>query len=96
MRLALLLLFVFVIAAVITVILNRIFKKRIMIKYIPGILSLLAAIYYLLMSQRVNNSFEDLGMLIMGFIFLAGFAGGLITGVVIDVILPVIQNTKEM
>lgn len=96
MRLALLLLAVFLIMAVITVILNRIFRKRILVKYIPGLLSLLAAIYYLYLSRNVNNSFEDIGMLIMGFIFLAGFAGGLLTGLVIDVIVPVIRNTKEM
>lgn len=95
MRLALLLVTVFIIAALITVILNRIFKRRV-VKYIPGFLSLLAAIYYFYLSRIVNNSFEDIGMMIMGFIFLAGFAGGLLTGVVIDVIIPVIRNTKEM
>lgn len=96
MRFALLLLTVFVIAAVLTVILNRIFKKRRLVKYIPGLLSLLASIYYLYQSRLVNNSFEDIGMMIMGFIFLAGFAGGLLSGLFIDVIIPVIRNTKEM
>ncbi|HWI55494.1 MAG TPA: hypothetical protein VNT57_07360 [Desulfobacteria bacterium] len=95
-RLILLLLVIFAVISGITVFLHYMFRKKILIKYIPGLLFLLVGVYFFYLSRQVSDGFRDIAMLIMAFMAMAGFAGGIITSVFIDAILPIIRSTKEM
>ena len=95
-RFLLILLVIFAVISGITVFLHYIFRKMAFIKYIPGLLFLLFGIYFFYLSQQAIDGFRDIAMLIMAFMAMAGFAGGIVTGVFIDALLPIIKNTKEM
>lgn len=95
-KLILILLAIFAVISGITVFLHRISRKLIFIKYIPALLFLLVGIYFFNMARQANEGFQDIALLIMAFMAMSGFAGGIVTGVFIDAILPIIRNTKEM
>ncbi len=95
-RIILLLLVIFAVISGFTVLLHYLFRKIVFIKYIPGLLFLLAGLYLFYMSRQVEAGFRDIAMLIMAFMAMAGFGGGIVTAVFIDALLPIIRSTKEM
>ncbi|AGA68373.1 hypothetical protein Desdi_0849 [Desulfitobacterium dichloroeliminans LMG P-21439] len=87
-RLILVLLIIALIIAGITYLLGRFITGIKFIKYLPGILCLLLALYYFYLATvvRGGEGFEDLGNVIMGMMLSIGAIAGLITAISIDVI----------
>lgn len=71
----------------ITYLLWRVSQRVKLVKYIPALLCLLAGLYYIYLAKTVHEGFADLGNAIMSMMFLTGFASGLATGIIIDLVL---------
>lgn len=80
-RFILILLAIALVMAGITYLLGRFVPKIKALKYLPGILCLIMAIYlyYLARFVRAGEGFEDLANFVMAIMFLTGSFSGLIT-----------------
>ena len=88
-RLLLILLAIVVLFSSITYLLWRLSKRKRFVKYLPALICLIFAIYYFYLAKTVPNvGFEDLANAIMAMMLFAGFASGLVTGLIIDYVLP--------
>lgn len=81
--------FVIIVAAsiLVTFILDRIFKKKRFVKYIPTIIMLPFILYYFIsMNSASNESFESLGKFVMGLFLLTAGLSSVIYSVTADII----------
>lgn len=88
MRFALLLAAIFVGISSLTFILHRIFRKYKQIKYVPAAILLVLSVYYYYLSTTPYTGFEDIARIIMVVMLFTGFISGLVTGILLDFILP--------
>ena len=88
-RFLLILLAIVALFSSITYLLWRISKRIRLVKYLPALICLLFAIYYLYLAKTVHNvGFEDLANAIVALMLFTGFASGLVTCLMIDYVLP--------
>lgn len=88
MRLAALLLGIFLLVAVATYLLHRFFGRKKFIKYLPAFLLMLLGIYNLYLARTVYTGFEDIARAILVVMFLTGSFSGAITAVFLDYLYP--------
>lgn len=75
----------FVVFVLITGLLNYLFKSRRFVKYLPSIVSLIAAVInYVLARTSHSDGFKDLGYLIMSIFLLIGSVSGFLSAVYFD------------
>jgi len=71
--------------ALLTLVLNYFLSSRKYVKYVPGgILFLLAVYNYVQARQNQGEGFQDLAFLVMAMLLLAGAVGGLLTALVLE------------
>lgn len=88
-RLILLLLGIVALFAGVTYLLGRLLPRVKSIKYAPALLCLVAGVYYLYLAKTVNiGGFADIGNAIISVMFLVGFVSGLVTGLLLDFVVP--------
>lgn len=86
MKFVFILVLIFIVAIIITFILNLLFKKIRYVKYIPAIILFPFMIYnFITMYSVTNEGFESLGRFIMGIVLLDAFASSLITSIAFDI-----------
>jgi uncharacterized membrane protein YfcA len=93
-RLLIAILVIFIIFGTITYLLHRFLKNKIL-KYIPSIVSLIAAVINII-SVRSGQSegVKDLAGVLMAMILFSGFLSGILTGLYIDYVSPRLKNKE--
>ena len=92
-RFFLMLLAIFVLVALVTYFLHRIFRNK-YIKYIPAVLFLAVSLYSVYLSRMPSTGFQDLARIITAMMFFSGFLAGIATGLFVDLVLPRIRKSK--
>lgn len=79
--------FIIVIASIlVTFILDRIFKKKRFIKYIPVIIMVPFMLYYFISIRSASNeSFESLGKFVMGLFLLTASFSSFLFAIIVDI-----------
>jgi hypothetical protein len=86
MRFVLILIFIFIVAIIISFILNILFKKIRYVKYIPAIVLLPFVIYnFITMYSVTSEGFESLGRFVMGIMLLVACASSLVASIAFDI-----------
>lgn len=78
-----------------TYILGKFTKKIRIIKYIPGIIAILLGVYYIYIARQPHIGFEGLAMAILAIMLFWAALSNLVTGVIIDFVIPMIKNRKK-
>ncbi|MEL1135627.1 hypothetical protein AAC978_10620 [Desulfitobacterium sp. THU1] len=86
-RLILVLMVIAIIIAGVTYLLDRFVPSIKSIKFLPGVLCLLLALYYFYLAYivKAGEGFEDLGNFIMGMMLSIGAIAGLITALLLEI-----------
>jgi hypothetical protein len=78
---------IFLIFFSLTYLLHRFFKARRFIKYLPSLVSLIAAIINIALARSTQGEgFKDLAYVLMSMLFFIGFISGILSGLYFDYI----------
>lgn len=87
MRFVLIIGIISIVSILVTLILNKIFKKKRYIKYIPVIIMVPFILYYFItMYSASSEGFESLGRFVMGLLLLSASIPSLICSIILDVL----------
>lgn len=86
MRFGLILIFISIVAIIISLILNLLFKKIRYVKYIPAVVLFPFMLYnFITMYSVTNEGFKSLGKFVMGILLLTACASSLIASITLDI-----------
>lgn len=87
MRFGLIISAISIVSILVTYILNKIFKNKRYVKYIPVIIIIPFMLYnFITMYTAPSEGFEDLGRFVMGLLLLAASLPSLIFSIVLDIV----------
>lgn len=92
MRVILIFLIIFLIGAIISWALGRLFSRKPILKYLPALPTLCLALYYGYQSTQTKSGFEDLAQLLLALMIFDLTLGIIITGLFMDYLLPKLKK----
>lgn len=78
-----------------TYVISLLSKKIRIIKYIPGVITMVLGLYYISVARQTHTGFEGLALGLLAIMLIWASLSNLVTSVVIDFLIPMIKDRKK-